>query len=336
MSQFLKQVERTQSSQAPEAPTMHATQITDCLEEMKEAESQHPVGGNGHANAENSLSGLLEGLLHTGSVTQQIGELRLSNCRTLELPPKSDKLLLPQSPIGSSSVAESYKGMRTRLLRLQATEGIRSVCISSAVPNEGKTLTAINLALCCAQLSTLRILLVDADLRTGGLSRTVNAAAGPGLSEVLAGSAKYEEAIAVASYYRNLFVVPAGTPPPSSPELFASPRWKEFIGWAGECFNLVIVDTTPILPVADFELIASGCDRTVLVIRARRTLRETLEHALEKVDRKKLIGTIFNGTDGSEHSRYDDSYHYYGYYGRSGEQRRKRSARWSKAIAAGK
>jgi Mrp family chromosome partitioning ATPase len=131
-------------------------QITECLDAMKEADSEQPVGGNGHGNAgANSLSSLLEGLVHPGSLTEQIGESRLNNCRKLEMPPASVKLLLPQNnDVESSRGSESYKGMRTRLLRLQATEGIRSICISSAVPNEGKTLTAANLALCCAQLST--------------------------------------------------------------------------------------------------------------------------------------------------------------------------------------
>jgi Mrp family chromosome partitioning ATPase len=149
-------------------------------------------------------------------------------------------------------------------------------------------------------------------------------------------TAKYEEAIVASSHSRNLFLLPAGTPLAPPPELFAGPRWKEFIGWTAECFNLVIVDTTPILSVADFDLIASGCDRTLLVVRARRTLREALERALEKLDRKKLMGTVFNGTEASEHSRYDDSYYYSGYYGRSGEQRRKHSAGRSKAVAAEK
>lgn len=337
MSQFLRQVQRTQASTAPELAAIDVAQITDCLDEMKEADAGHSAGGNGNGHSTaNSLSSLLEGLVNPGSVTQQIGESRLNNCRKVDISSNSTKLLLPQGGVGSSRVSESYKGIRTRLLRLQATEGIRSLCISSAVPNEGKTLTSANLALCCAQLSTLRVLLIDADLRTGGLSQVLGVAEGPGLSEILAGTSKYEEAIVASNECRNLFVLPAGTPPAPPPELFASPRWKEFVDWAGECFNLVVVDTTPILSVADFDLIASGCDRTLLVIRARHTLRESLERALEKLDRKKLIGTVFNGTDASEHSRYDDSYYYEGYYGRSGEQRPKGSARRSKAVAAGK
>jgi Mrp family chromosome partitioning ATPase len=130
--------------------------------------------------------------------------------------------------------------------------------------------------------------------------------------------------------------LPAGTATVPPPELFAGPRWKEFIGWASECFNLVLVDTPPILSVADFELIASGCDRTLLVVRARRTPRETLERALEKLDRKKLMGTIFNATESASHSRRDDYYYHYGYYGRPGEQRQRHSTGRSKTAVVGK
>src|SRR5262249_48894151 len=147
---------------------------------------------------------------------------------------------------------------RTSLLQSQAKAQTRSVCISSAIAGEGKTMTSVNLALCCCQVSGLRVLLVDADLRTAGLSYLLGFGGGPGLAELLCNTATCEEAIAQADV-SNLYLLPAGSA--SAPaELFAGTEWKEFIQWATHSFNIVIIDTPPILPLTDTELILAPCD----------------------------------------------------------------------------
>ena len=319
MSQFLNQVQRAQTRETSDLTDIDMSQVANSLAEARQPRPEPPSNGN-----RESMAGLLDGLLDSNSAGAQLGESRLQNCRKFEIPHVSSKLMFPDSEIANTSVGESYKGVRTRLLRAQATMGIRTMCISSAVPSEGKTLTSANIGLCCAQLSSLRVLLIDADLRTAGLSTLLGLAEGPGLSEVLAGTAQYGDAIASSSY-RDLYLLPAGKAGLPAPELFAGTRWKELVGWAAESFNLVIVDTPPILSVSDFELIAAGCDTALLVVRARRTLRETLERALEKIDRKKLLGTIFNAMEAPQHSRGDGYYYRYGAYGNATDPRQKKS-----------
>src|SRR6266571_2617289 len=102
-----------------------------------------------------------------------LGESRLGQCRKMKIPAVGK--LLGQFGGGPALEAaeESYRALRTRLLRARSAQGLRSVVVTSATPGEGKTLTSLNLSLCCAQLHDLRVLLIDADIRTSGLSRTL-------------------------------------------------------------------------------------------------------------------------------------------------------------------
>lgn len=222
------------------------------------------------------------------------GSARLKDCRKSRLPQSSDLPLLYEGNDFGEFAMEAYRALRTRLMRLTATQGLRSVMITSANQAEGKTLTCFNLALCCAQLSGLRVLVVDGDLRVRGLTRILNYPGGPGLAEVLAGQAEPAKAI-LATDKPNLFVLPAGSASVASPELFAGGRWEALMRWCSESFRLIIVDSPPIFPFTDAELIGSPCDGVLVVVRARRTNRDTLQKAASQVDSKKLLGVVFNG-----------------------------------------
>src|SRR5579864_1477027 len=93
------------------------------------------------------------------------------------------------------SVEESYRGLRTRLMRMRQAKGMRSIVITSAVQGEGKTLTSVNLAWCCARLHDLKVLLIDGDIRTSGLSRSLKLPPGPGLAEILSGECDAQASI---------------------------------------------------------------------------------------------------------------------------------------------
>ncbi len=101
--------------------------------------------------------------------------------------------------------------------------------------------------------------------------------------------------------------MPAGSPLIPPPELFAGPRWKELIGWSSECFKIILVDSPPILPLADFELIAAGCDGVLVLVRALSTERESLRKAVNLIDVKKLLGVVMNDI---QNSSRDHDYHY--------------------------
>lgn len=232
---------------------------------------------------------------------------RLGACRKLQLPESPNRpLIFGQKDISPVAV-EAYRGLRTRLLKMQSAKGLRSVVVTSAVAGEGKTLTSMNLALCCARLHDYPILVVDSDLRTRGLSSLVGEPSGPGLSNVLAGEVEYEEAI-MATHLPNLYVLPAGTSEIPAPELYSGGQWKEFVSWAQENFRLMVVDSPPVLPVADFEQIVSVCDSVLVVVRAQQTHRDLLKKTAARIDPKKLLGAVFNGANAGELDEYTMGY----------------------------
>jgi capsular exopolysaccharide synthesis family protein len=198
---------------------------------------------------------------------------------------------------------EAYRSLRTRVMRLQASKGIRSIMLTSSVSSEGKTVTALNLALSCAQLGDLRILLVDADLRSRGLTRLLGVPAVPGLSDVLSGKCLVEEVV-LTTEHDNLSVIGAGSSSSNPAELFASERWSEFVGWAKKSFGMILIDAPPIYSLADAELIGAGCDGALIVVRAFSTPRDMAQKCAVRLDKKKLMGIVFNGIPKGPENRY--------------------------------
>jgi capsular exopolysaccharide synthesis family protein len=241
----------------------------------------------------------------------EVSGASLQDCRRIILPRMERPILVPTDEDTTTHRAfESYRSIRTKLTRFQATQGIHSVAISSTGPNEGKTVSALNLGMSMAQLETQRVLLIDGDIRTAGLSKLTGTTGTLGLAEVLAGQASFEEAM-VATNIPRLFTVGAGELVSPAPDLFAGAKWKEFVGWCSQLFDTVIVDCPPILGLADFDLITAACDGVLMVVRARRTAREALGETVQHLQGKKLLGVILNGME----RRHPDSYGYH-YYSR--------------------
>jgi protein-tyrosine kinase len=201
---------------------------------------------------------------------------------------------------------EAYRALRTRVMKMQASSRIHSIIVTSSIPNEGKTVTALNLALSCARLHDIRLLLVDGDLRCRGLTQLLGISEATGLSDILSGKSSVGESIH-ATEHKNLFVVGAGSSSSQPAELFAGPRWLEFIGWVNQSFDIALVDAPPIFSFADAELISAGCDGVLMVVKAFATPREMAQKCASRLPKKKFLGIVFNGVpDGP-----DSSYSYY-------------------------
>lgn len=261
-------------------------------------QTQHTVEiGNGEHTQPGVLDQLLGTVKEGNALAVAVGQSRLEGCRKVAIGRNgSTPQLISKVTQLNLRAAESYRALRTRLMRMQSGTGLRSVAITSAMQGDGKTLTSANLALCFAQLTGFRTLLIDGDLRTHGLSKLLHLNRGVGLGEILAGSAPYEDAIC-ATDFPNLYVVNTGNDTSAPGELLAGNSLKEFIGWAGESFKLIIVDSPPLPSVADAELISAACDGVLMVVRALRTPRELLESAATQLDQKKFLGVVYNGAD---------------------------------------
>ena len=291
MSKFFNETRSLKGVTA--APATANVDIQELVGSLKQS-----MSGNGSTavDAETDLKHLLKPLKDSNEGTVQVVSNRLDKCRSIRLPRTEEKsFLVTQYHPSMQSAVEAYRTLRTRLVK-QTRTGARSLVVSSAAQGEGKTLTSFNLALCYANIQNWPVLLVDADLRTGGLSRLMGNPESPGLSGILEGNSSYQDAL-LRTDCPSLYVLPSGDTTSSPPELFSAPNWKEFIGWASETFRLVIIDSPPIMNLADFELISAPCESSMLVARARKTDRHALTRVLAQVDPKKLAGIVFNAAE---------------------------------------
>ncbi|HZD96117.1 MAG TPA: CpsD/CapB family tyrosine-protein kinase [Candidatus Sulfotelmatobacter sp.] len=246
---------------------------------------------------EMDLKHLLQPLKESHDFASQVAAGRLEKCRSIRLPRTEEKsFLVTQYNPSMQSAVEAYRTLRTRLVKQQTRSGARSLVVSSGSQGEGKTLTAFNLALCYANIQNWPVLLVDADLRTQGISHLMGDPESPGLAKILEENCPYQSAV-LSTDVPSLYVLPAGKTSASPSELFSGAHWKEFMGWAAESFRLVIIDCPPVLNLADFELIAAAAESIMLVVRSRKTVRESLTKMLAQIDPRKLAGVVFNAAE---------------------------------------
>jgi capsular exopolysaccharide synthesis family protein len=234
--------------------------------------------------------------------SDEFAPLRLSDLPQIALPRDNTKPLVTANDRSAKKALEAYKSLRTRLLRSQANQGFRAIAVTSVGRAEGKTLTAFNLAYCCASVENLSVLLIDGDLRSGSLTKLIGRLPSAGLADVISGSAPCEQAI-VRTDLPNLYVMGAGHSDVPPTELFTTERWGQMIRWSRNHFKMVLVDAQSIGAYADFELIADECDGVLLVVRARNTSKEALKNSIDQIEANKLLGIVWNGSDGENGDR---------------------------------
>ena len=212
-----------------------------------------------------------------------------------------------------SQMAESYRALRTSLLLSNLGTPPKIIMITSARPQEGKTTTSINTAIVLAQKG-VRVLLIDADLRRPSVHKTLGMGPRSGLSNVLTGSAVLEHTIARSPILSNLFVLPAGTPPPNPAELLASSNMRDLLLELRDKYDHIVIDTPPTLSVTDAVVLSQRMDAIILVIRSNQTTKQALRRArdiLAQVN-ARITGVLLNAVDLTS----PDYYYYYEYQGK--------------------
>lgn len=197
---------------------------------------------------------------------------------------------------GDPVVTDQYRSLRARIQSIRRMRPIRSLVVVSALPREGKTTTAVNLALSFGLDLERESCLVDADLRTPGVHRALGELPDVGLADILEGEAKLEEALVRVPETR-LSVLPVRSLPSHPAELLASHRMAALLEELHERFDTVLIDAPSILGLPDATTLVDLCDAAVLVVRSGGASRSELEAALERIDAGKLLGTVFNGCD---------------------------------------
>jgi len=219
-----------------------------------------------------------------------------------------------------SSVAECCRSIRTNLLFMTPDRPARTLLITSASPQEGKTTVAVNLAISLAQ-SGLSVLLVDTDMRRPRLHKAFGIPSSEdGLSKAVVGECDVFSVVR-ETVVPNLSLLPCGACPPNPAELLHSERFKRIIADLSARYDRVIFDSPPIAAVTDPVILARLTDGTVFVAKAGRTGRDTLAQARRQLTvdgRVNILGCIINDLDMSKQGRYG-YYDYYYYYSRYGE-----------------
>lgn len=203
-------------------------------------------------------------------------------------------------------VLERYRKLRTKLMQQHSIREFRSLMVTSATPQEGKTLTVFNLALSFAMIPGFRVAVVDGDLRRGSVGRWLGAEDRPGLINLLDGSATVDDVILKSDDLPVHFIL-SGNTRSSSAELMQPGDLREHMRQISERFDLVIVDSAPVNVITDAQLLASCCDAILLVARAFITTRKEFEKMAADLQAFRIIGTVLNG--GTQSKR-----HYKGYY----------------------
>ncbi len=214
-----------------------------------------------------------------------------------------------------SLASEAYRTIRTGILLSQAGEPPRTILVTSAQSSEGKTTSSVNLAACLASAGG-RVVLVDADLRRPSVHRQVLfEPTKPGLVEVLTGQASLQEAY-VSDLARRVTFIAAGKIPPNPAELLGSLEMASVVDRLSEEFDYVIIDSPPVLPVADSVVLSRFVDGVVLVIKGAMTPRKVVADAKARLEAvgARFLGAVLNDVDIMSGDYYYYNRYYYSYY----------------------
>jgi capsular exopolysaccharide synthesis family protein len=205
------------------------------------------------------------------------------------------------------ALVEQYRHLAAVMHHAQKASGLRSIMVTSALPAEGKTLTATNLALTLSESHQRRVLLIDADLRRPRMREMFALPATEGLTDSLA--LPRDGKLPVHQITPTLWVLTAGRMLPDPMRLLVSPAMKQLLEDAKDSFDWVVVDTPPVAILSDANLLASMIDTTLLVVSAQSTPYPMVQRAAQAVGTDRILGVVLNR---AEKSGLPSNYGYYG------------------------
>jgi protein-tyrosine kinase len=197
----------------------------------------------------------------------------------------------------ASAAAEQYRTLYYRLERMREVKPMKIIALASAMPGEGKTVTAVNLALAAAKANVeRRILLIDADLRRSQVASVLGIRGKTGLAELLAGECDVRDVVRRFNSTR-LAVIPAGTTPEDATQVLASSRMKQLLKAVRDNFDEVYIDLPPTLPFADATILSHQTDGVLMVVRANVTPTRAVNQAVEQLGGAPILGCVLNGAE---------------------------------------
>ncbi len=203
--------------------------------------------------------------------------------------------------------AEKFRFLGVRLRQLQQERGVKRILITSTISEEGKTLVSANLAATLARRKQQKVLLLEGDLRRPTQAQLFGGTRPAGLSEWLQSSSRTVSNI----YYLDgpgFWLMPAGHPPENPLELMQSGKLANLMDQLASGFDWVVIDSPPVLPLADTSVWARFADGILLVVRAGRTEKQPLQRGLAAIDQSRLLGLVVNSCTGDNEKDYYSRY----------------------------
>lgn len=202
-----------------------------------------------------------------------------------------------------SAAAEAFRLLAVRLRHLRRDRNLKKVLITSSIPQEGKSTCSANLACSLALRAHQRTLLLEGDIRRPSLSPMFGLAPRPGICEWFREERELKDSI----YFLEgpgLWFMPAGSSPSNPLELLQSARVSRLMDQLAELFDWIVIDSPPVLPLADTSVWSRLCDGILLVTRQGTTEKRQLQRGVEAIEPQKLIGAILNSSNSAPHSDY--------------------------------
>jgi len=250
-----------------------------------------------------------------GSVGERRGRLSRLARETAPQSVSGPRVELMSYTTPKSQISEAFRALRTSLLLSQAEHPPQVILVTSALPREGKTTAAVNLAVTLAQLGD-RTLLIDADLRKPGIRRALNLTIGKeaGLSSYLAGVSSLDELLLPHPTINNLAAITTGLVPPNPADLLSSHRLRDVIAELRLRFKFIVIDSPPVMAATDAVILSVVTDGVLLVVRSGQTPKEAFTRTCDllKAVKCRLLGVVLNAVDSSAPDYYY-SYRYYPY-----------------------
>jgi capsular exopolysaccharide synthesis family protein len=257
--------------------------------------------------------------------------LRLPSLAVIPIAGKTTKRFLPMRALqrngnhggqellinanGPTAQAEAYKHLRTSILLSTPGRSPKTLLVTSSVPAEGKTTTAVNTATVLAQTGA-RVLIIDADMRRPRLHHVFDLNNDGGLSAILSSEITEAEILAKINQYRdsNIYLLNSGVIPPNPAELLGSSQMKRLLDIAGKTFTHIVIDSPPIASFTDGVLIASLVDGVILVVHGGKTSRQVVRRSRQTLNEigAKIIGVVLNQAEVRSQDYY---YYHYNYKG---------------------
>jgi len=205
---------------------------------------------------------------------------------------------------------EQFKALKAKFEYKADMLKLKVVAVTSAIAGEGKTLSCANLAMNLASSGRKKVLLIDVDLRKADLARGLNIPPLPGLSEFLSGTVSLKDVLR-NSLIPGLYVIAAGTRISAPADLLTGDKFRSFLADIREHFDIILLDTPPILPVADTLSLKDQVDGFIFLYRTGFTPHHMFKQAIEEIGEKNIIGVVLNGVEPHKEKYYQ---RYYGKY----------------------